>query len=138
MMKNYDRLVKYILKKTDYSIAFIPSVHWNKKYSDITYMQKIYDRNKCDRVHIFKEMSIVNNAYVYSRCKMMVALRTHTIIPSLTVLTPVIMTGYKTKTTGIYRQIYKEGNDMLVSVQELEKATELVDKFKWLEKTMIQ
>lgn len=133
MMKNYDRLVKYILKETDYNIAFIPSVNWDRKYTDITYMKRIYERHKCDRLYFFKEMSVLNNTYVYSKCKMMIALRTHTTIPALTVTTPVIMTGYKTKTTGVYRQMYEEGEDMLLSIQSLTNENELIEKFKWLE-----
>jgi polysaccharide pyruvyl transferase WcaK-like protein len=134
LMVNYQELVDYIIKKTNYNIAFIPHVNWGGLYSDNKSMVEMYIKHKhTGRVAMIKDQNAMKLKYVISKCKFMIALRTHASVAALSMKVPTILTGYKTKTKGIVRDIMEGDESLIVELQMLKSKYELVDKFQWLE-----
>lgn len=127
-------LIKHILQATDYSIALIPHVLWDFS-NDIGPLTRIYERfEDTKRVLLFGEnYNAPQLKGLISHCRMFVGARTHATIAAYSTCVPTLVVGYSVKARGIARDIFGSEENMVISVQSLEHANDLVDAFKYIQ-----
>lgn len=134
MLKNCLNLVDYIISNTNYNVALIPHVNWDYNNSDFRTLDIIYDKfQHSNRIHLASEKSAPKQKYVMSKCKIMVALRTHVAIPSLASKVPTLVTGYKVKSSGIIGDIFPDEIKLLAHVSSLKSEYNYIEDFKWID-----
>ncbi len=120
VMKNYFNAIKMLIEKTDLHIALIPHVNWGYETTDFTALDELYRYFKSSgRIHYILEHSAPEQRYIISKSVAFVALRTHAAISGIATYTPTLITGYKTKSKGIAKDVFGEMFDMLADVQSL-------------------
>lgn len=136
LMQNMETAIRRIIEETELDVALIPHVNWNYEAADFTALDTLYRKFKTTgRVHYIEEHNAPQQKYILSKCKAMVALRTHATVPALASYVPTIIAGYKTKSRGIAHDIFDEHFDMLADVQSLVDEKTIADKlFAILEK----
>lgn len=133
LLKNYENVIQYILDNTEYKIALLPHVNWDYNFSDFIMLDKLYEKfQKTGRVFLLEERNAPQQKYIISKLKFFIVLRTHATVPALEQNVPVLITGYKVKSTGISKDIFKDQFDVLASVQTLNSEFIVRDKFKYI------
>ncbi|MGN0417203.1 polysaccharide pyruvyl transferase family protein [Anaerostipes faecalis] len=131
---NYQKLVQYILEKTDYSIALIPHVVWENN-DDRKVLEKLYrefyKKNK-DRILMISDHSAEELKYIISQCRFFVGARTHATIAAYSSKVPTLVVGYSVKARGIAKDIFGQEDKFVIPVQRLEKEDELTKEFIWM------
>ena len=67
-----------------------------------------------------------------SRCRFMIASRTHASIAAYSSKVPTIVLGYSVKARGIARDIFKSEKNVVLPVQNLGSDNDLTEAFKYL------
>lgn len=133
-LKNFYHLCDYILSSTKMNIALIPHVH-DITSNDLAIMQVIFEKYKnTNRIIIHDD--ITYNAqqikgYI-SRCRFMIAARTHASIAAYSTCVPTIVVGYSVKAKGIAKDIFGTYENYVLPVQSLKNEDDLTNAFKWL------
>lgn len=131
-IKNYERLIEYILKNTEYNVLLIPHVVW--KESDDSSINKYFYRKYKDskRVFIIEDANCeVLKGYI-SRCKFFIGARTHATIAAYSSCVPTLVLGYSIKSKGIANELFGTYDNYVIPVQSLTTPDDLVDSFLWL------
>ena len=130
LYKNIVQLVKYILKKTPYHIAFILHVV-SPLGDDGLAMKKIYKKYK----HTGR-VCLIDNPYnamelkgIISQCRFMIAARTHASIAAYSTQVPTLVIGYSVKARGIARDIFGTEEGYVLPVQGLKEQDEVTRAF---------
>lgn len=101
-------LVKEILEKTDMTICLIPhvySIEQNK--CDWPVLNAIYQEFNCKRVCIVnEEYNCEQLKYIISKCRFLVAARTHASIAAYSSEIPTLVLGYSVKSKGIAQDLF--------------------------------
>ena len=131
-LKNYENLIEYILETTDCQIALIPHVIWENN-DDREPLNKFLDKY-CDtkRVIIVDALPAEKIKSIISKCRIMVAARTHASIAAYSMCVPTLVVGYSVKARGIAKDLFGEYEHYTISVQSLETEGDLVQSFKWI------
>lgn len=131
-IRNYQKLINYILHNSDNSIALIPHVMW--KYNDdrltLAELYKGYEDN--DRVLLFPDMSCGQIKYVISQCRAFIGARTHATIAAYSSCVPTLVVGYSVKARGIARDLFDSEENYVLPVQTLQDADALIRAYEWL------
>jgi polysaccharide pyruvyl transferase WcaK-like protein len=141
LIENYEVLIRFILNETDFNIALIPHVNWGPVFSDIVTMEMISKKfSDQSRIFIIPEQGAPQQKYVLSQCKIVVTLRTHASIASYSSCVPTLVTGYKTKTTGIAKDLFGSFENYIVPVPSLNNQNQIKNAFIWFleNETMIR
>lgn len=134
MVENCEKLISYIIENTNFNIALIPHVNWSYEASDFKTLDKIYVKiNDTKRVEVVAEHAAPQQKYIMSKCKFMIALRTHVSIPSVASQVPTLFTGYKVKTTGICEDIFSDDIKLLAHIQSLKTAKDYTLCFLYMQ-----
>jgi len=134
LVENCLQLIKYILSKTNFSIALIPHVNWCYDLSDRKTFDKILvSIAQTNRIEIINENSAPRQKYIMSKCRFMIALRTHVAIPSIASQVPTLVTGYKVKSSGIVNDIFPTEFKLLAHVGSLQGSDDYIKDFVWLQ-----
>lgn len=128
------KLVDYILKKYKYKIALIPHVYIDGG-NDLDTLKKIKsfypDDNRIfvmdDKMYDCKELK-----YIISKCKFLIAARTHASIAGYSSLVPTLVLGYSVKSKGIAMDIFGDYSNFVLPVQDLTSEEKLIEKFEFL------
>lgn len=104
LIQNLRIAIEWILNNTDFSIALLPHVNWSYRNTDYNTLRDLLIDSK--RMFIVEERRADEMKYIVSKCKLLVALRTHISISGISSCTPTILTGYKTKTLGICQDVF--------------------------------
>lgn len=133
-LNGYYNVIEYILKNSDMKIALIPHVYTNDS-EDIIPLKKIYDRYKyTNRVIIFDSYyNCMQLKYIISKCRFLVAARTHASIAAYSTCVPTLVVGYSVKARGIARDIFGSEEKMVIPVQSLKNKDDLVNAFKYIQ-----
>ncbi len=101
-------LIKEILEKTDMSVCLIPHVYSiEKNICDWPILSKIYGDIKSDRICIVdEEYNCEQLKYIISKCRFMIAARTHASIAAYSSLVPTLVLGYSVKSKGIAQDLF--------------------------------
>ena len=126
--------IEYILKETSYSISLISHVTIEDS-NDYQVLKKIYNHFKNNnRVFLEKDNYNCNQIkYIISKCKLIIAARTHASIAAYSSLVPTLVLGYSVKSKGIATDLFGTSDNYVIPFEELENKN-LIEKFKWLDK----
>lgn len=131
-IRNYRKLIDYILQTSDNSVALIPHVMWNNNDDRITLsdLYKGYENN--DRVLQFPDMSCQQVKYVISKCRVFIGARTHATIAAYSSCVPTLVVGYSVKALGIARDLFGSEDNYVIPVQTLQDPEALIRAYQWL------
>lgn len=133
-MKNYSKLIEYILENTDMNVALIPHVIWEDNNDDRIPLRELYEKFKStNRVSLLEDNNCeVLKGYI-SRCRFFIGARTHSTIAAYSTNVPTLVIGYSVKAKGIAKDIFGSYENYVLPVQSLSKENDLVDAFKWMQ-----
>lgn len=132
ILRNYEMLLETVLRCTDLHICLIPHVVWqgNDDREILNWLYKTFQ--KTGRVSMAQDQNCCQLKYIISQCRFFVGARTHATIAAYSSCVPTLVTGYSVKARGIARDIFGTEDKYVLSVQSIEKETELTDAFMWL------
>lgn len=95
-------LLDYIIAQTDYHILLIPHVFWQGQ-DDRLMCRAIKDKFSTKRISILEgeKLNYCQIRFVISKCKMLIASRTHAVISAYATCVPALALGYSIKSKGI-------------------------------------
>lgn len=133
-MKNYSKLIEYILENTDMNVALIPHVIWEDNNDDRIPSRELYEKFKStNRVSLLEDNNCeILKGYI-SRCRFFIGARTHATIAAYSTNVPTLVIGYSVKAKGIAKDIFGSYENYVLPVQSLSKENDLVDAFKWMQ-----
>lgn len=133
-MKNYSKLIEYILENTDMNVALIPHVIWKDNNDDRIPSRELYEKFKStNRVSLLEDNNCeILKGYI-SRCRFFIGARTHATIAAYSTNVPTLVIGYSVKAKGIAKDIFGSYENYVLPVQSLSKENDLVDAFKWMQ-----
>lgn len=128
IIKNYCKVIQWILHNTLSDILLIPHVVWSHNDDRIP-LKKLYEQFlDTGRVWMIEDQSAINLKQYISQCEFFVGARTHATIAAYSTCVPTLVTGYSVKARGIAHDLF--GNeDYVISVNELQGDSDLLDKF---------
>lgn len=131
-LRNYRKLIDYILNNSDNSIALIPHVMWknNDDRETLAELYQGYEDN--DRVLLFPDMSCGQIKYVISKCRAFIGARTHATIAAYSGGVPTLVVGYSVKARGIARDLFGSEENYVLPVQTLQDSDALIRAYDWL------
>ena len=131
---NYQKLLAYIIEKTDMNIALIPHVV-EKNNDDRTVLQFLFNYfADTGRICMIDDCNCMELKGYISRCRFFIGARTHATIAAYSSCVPTLVVGYSVKARGIAQDIFGTAENYVIPVQELQKESDLLDKFFWLMK----
>ena len=137
-LRNYEELIEYILKETDYHIALISHVVWDHD-DDREVIGKLLKRYNGDsRISCVMEGNAPQLKWVISNCKMFIGARTHSTIAAYSTCVPTLVIGYSVKARGIAKDLFGTDKNYVVPVQGLKNEDDMVRSFIWLESNFEQ
>lgn len=136
VLKNYIKLMEYVINETDMNIALIPHVVWELN-DDLIPLKSLFDKFKgTGRVALIdqeKSMNCCQLKYIISRCRYMVTARTHASIAAYSTRVPTLVVGYSVKSKGIAKDIFGDYRGHVCPVQELKGTDDLTECFKFIQ-----
>jgi len=134
VIKNYVKLIEYLLNVTEYDIALIPHVVWPESASDILVLQTLLGFfPKSNRVKLIPDGNCMKIKGYISRCKFFIGARTHSTIAAYSTCIPTLAVGYSVKAKGIAKDIFGTYEDYVLPVQSLQNEDDLLKAFIWLQ-----
>lgn len=134
-MENYIRLIRFIIENTDMQVALIPHVVWSHN-DDRKPLFALYEQFKnTGRVFMVDAEAKLNAEelkYIISKCRFLVAARTHASIAAYSTQVPTLVVGYSVKARGIARDIFGTEENYVLPVQSMTQPEELTNAFCWL------
>ena len=91
-----------------------------------------------NRVNIIDYNQAGNLKYCISKCKMMIASRTHASIAAYSCCIPTLVIGYSTKSKGIAKDLFGDYNNFVLPIDEIINEDDLVNSFLYLEQHYYQ
>ncbi len=134
-IKNYEKLIEYIINETDMNVILIPHVIWdrNDDRKPIDALHEQYEDT--GRVFKVKDAECRELKYIISRCRFFVGARTHSSIAAYSTCVPTLVVGYSVKARGIARDLFDtdDTSPYVLPVQNLKDDTDLTNAFKYLQ-----
>lgn len=129
VMENINRLIQYILDRSDMNIALIPHVVMPMD-NDYTLLKGLYEELKYkERVSIISDkLSAAEYKYVISKCRFSICARTHASIAAYSSSIPTIAIGYSIKAKGIAKDLGVE--DYVLELGEFLNGYSLLNMFE--------
>lgn len=135
LMKNIEVLVEEIVKGTDYGIVLIPHVLLENN-NDLTPLRKLYKKYRhTEKICLVDNDDTLNCCeikYIISKCKFMIAARTHASIAAYSSCVPTLVLGYSVKSQGIAIDIFGTAKNYVLPVDMIYNKTDIVNAFCWL------
>lgn len=135
--KSINLLIEHIIENTGYKILFVPHVISDVGTDDYNYMYSFYAKYRdTGRVVIpenYKELNCMNIKYLISKCKLLVAARTHASIAGYSEYVPTLVLGYSIKSKGIAEDLFGTYQNYVLPAQEGVSEHELTNHFIWLD-----
>lgn len=129
VMENYSRLVEWLLENTEMNVALIPHVVWAGN-DDRRPLAELHGRFRhTGRVIMIEDASCGDLKGYISRCRFLVAARTHASIAAYSTGVPALVAGYSVKARGIARDLFGTEEGHVVPVQSLDGPDELRNAF---------
>ena len=129
---NYRHLIHYLLRETPYSILLIPHVVW-KGNDDRVPLRRLYEEfQDSQRIAMVDDCDAPTLKGYISRCRFMVAARTHASIAAYSTGVPTLVVGYSVKAKGIAHDLFGESDHYVVPISTLKEPWQLTESFLWL------
>ncbi|WP_216696877.1 polysaccharide pyruvyl transferase family protein [Anaerostipes faecalis] len=133
VLDSFYRLIQEILDTTDNMIALIPHVV-KKGNSDLEILKPIYEHFKSsNRVILISDQNCMKLKYIISKCRIMIAARTHASIAAYSSCVPTLVIGYSVKSRGIAIDLFGKEDNYVIPVQMIQKADDLLEVYHWIE-----
>ena len=133
IIANYRHMIETILSETSDVIMLIPHVV-TPLSDDRKAIQALYDLySDTGRVIVMPDAPAGELKYMISRCRLLIAARTHASIAAYSTYVPTLVVGYSVKAAGIAVDLFGQREGYVCPVQELNKDTDLTDGYMWLE-----
>lgn len=132
--RNYVQMMQYILDTTDYHIALVSHVVWDRN-DDRKPVQKLFDmfaQSYGQRVCIIEDGTCQELKGDIARCRFFVGARTHSTIAAYSSMVPTLVAGYSVKSIGIARDLFGTERNYVVDVRKLKDENALMEHFKYL------
>lgn len=132
ILSNYEKMIEYIIQKTDMNVCLIPHVVW-KNNDDREPCRYLYGKYKyTGRILMAEDRNCMQLKYIISQCRFFIGARTHATIAAYSTCVPTLAVGYSVKSRGIAIDLFGTDENYVISVQKLQKENELKEKFQWL------
>lgn len=133
VLNSYINMVKYILENTNYKIALIPHVIWNKSNDyEILKELKNYFPNE-ERIELISgNYSAEELKYIIGKCCMFIGARTHSTIAAYSQCIPTLVIGYSVKARGIAKDLFGTYDKYVYPVQSIKDENDLLEPLKFL------
>lgn len=133
IIREYKSVIDFILHNTVHKIILIPHVVNNGLDSIV--IDKLYenyrDVNRVSVLHT-ETTDCMQIKYIISKLRFLITARTHASIAAYSTNVPTLVVSYSIKSVGIAKDIFGKGYEkMIISVNELNKAGELTNKFQF-------
>lgn len=134
-MANYEHLIETILSETTMNIALIPHVVWSHNDDRIP-LNHLYQKYKDTQrvVMIEDHNAMILKGYI-SRCRFLIAARTHASIAGYSTGVPTLVVGYSVKAKGIATDLFGTDTNYVIPVDQFKSINDLSDTFEWLMKS---
>lgn len=130
IMRNYCNLVRYVLQDPATSVALIPHVEIPNN-SDYDVAAKLKGIVESERVVLIPaKYNCMELKSLISKCYAFVGARTHATIAAYSTKVPTLVVGYSTKSKGIARDIFGSDDGLVISVQQFDTETTLVESYQ--------
>jgi len=126
-------LVQHVLQHTDLTIALIPHVT-QERNNDWDVLQQVYQpfTDSGRLILLGQELNSPQTKYVISQCRLFIGARTHSTIAAYGTGVPTLALGYSVKARGIARDIFGSEEGLVLPVQQLTDARQLIHAFEAL------
>lgn len=128
-MENYQKLIEYILEKTDMGVALIPHVVWDFSDDRIPLRELHRKYQRTGRVVMIEDHNCMELKGIISRCRFFIGARTHATIAAYSAGVPTLVVGYSVKARGIARDLFGTEEGYVLPVQRLKESNELTRAF---------
>lgn len=129
IMANYRTLIHDILTNTDMGIALIPHVVWHDNDDRIPLKQLFDEFGNSGRIIIIEDGNAMKLKGYISRCRFMVAARTHASIAAYSSCVPTLVVGYSIKSRGIATDLFGSHRGYVVNAGTIQSHSELSNAF---------
>ena len=131
-LESYCRLIHYILDNTTMSVLLIPHVVWAEN-DDCKPLRQLYESfRNTNRVTMVEDADVKTLKGYISRCRFLVAARTHASIAGYSSGVPTVVVGYSVKAEGIAKDLFGTSDNYVVNISALKDSDELTKSFKWM------
>ena len=119
--------LQHLLNHTDMNVALIPHVY-STNQGDALCAKEIAKQLNCpDRVFLFEnDYTCEELKFIISKCRMLVAERTHASIAGYSQLIPTFVIGYSVKSLGIARDIFGTDTGFVISYKNIINNNDLI------------
>lgn len=132
IFKNINCLINYIINNTTYNIMFIPHVLIEDN-NDYDIMKKfINDNLETNRVKIIKSESATELKGYISKCKIMIAARTHASIAAYSNCIPTLVLGYSIKSKGIAKDLFGTDENYVIPIGKISDEKNILEGFNFI------
>lgn len=132
LFNNFQNLIKYILEKSDSSIALIPHVVW-KENDDRIPLKMLYDEfADSGRICLIENQNACQLKWIISNCSYFIGARTHAAIAAYSSMVPTLVLGYSVKSQGIARDLFGDEDNYVLSYKKIKSGEDLLNKFIWI------
>lgn len=132
VLENFEKLIKYIIDNTEYSIALIPHVIWRTS-DDRKAMKPLLDKfSDTNRIVMIDDCNCMELKGFISKCDMFIGARTHSTIAAYSTFVPTLVVGYSVKALGIAKDIFGTYDNYVLPAQSLKSEDDLLNAYFWL------
>ena len=119
--------LNYILNHTDMKIALIPHVYSQNQGDALCAKEIAQQLNHQERVFLFdRDYTCEELKYIISKCRILVAERTHASIAGYSQIIPTFVIGYSVKSIGIARDLFGMDTGFVVSYKDIVNDDDLI------------
>ena len=132
-LRNYEKLIEYILANSADTIALIPHVVW-KHNDDRIPLTRLYEQySNTERVFIVPDQNCMKLKDIISGCRLFIGARTHSTIAAYSTQVPTLVVGYSNKAVGIAKDLFGTDEHYVLPVQSLIQEDDLLNAYMWLD-----
>lgn len=129
--ENIRNLINDIIDNTEMDVMLIPHVV-NPDNNDLKLLSEIKEEYPTERVVLIGDHSCEELKFYISRCKIMIAARTHASIAAYSQYIPTLVIGYSVKSRGIAKDLFGTDENYVIPVQNIKNSQCLLDSYKWI------
>ena len=120
------------------NIALIPHVIWKHNDDRLPLLSLYKKYNSSGRLFMVEDCDAEHLKGYISKCRFMIAARTHASIAAYSSKIPTIVLGYSVKAKGIAKDLFGTYENYVIPVQHLSKVNNLTEEFEWLSENEIK
>ncbi|MCR4990661.1 MAG: polysaccharide pyruvyl transferase family protein, partial [Lachnospiraceae bacterium] len=130
-IKNYERLIEYIIEETDLNVILIPHVVWDNNDDRKPIETLLIKYIETGRVFKVEDCECGELKYIISKCRFFIGARTHSTIAAYSSCVPTLVVGYSVKARGIAKDLFEtdDTSRYVIPVQGLKEEDELQKEF---------